>query len=196
MKHLIFSKPALGIFAAVLLIFGNGCEVFNEALQAELEYGSSDRGSSDEFRPRFVVAVCSIVKYPRAQWLEQAVEHNGKTIWINKNQHLDSKRIRRIRAIPRPGNPDVCDIELQLDPVGKTHWQMLVAAARGQEVAMMIDNRCVGTFVPEMPDSESDRIDWVRIRIGVDPYTAKGLVRFAPRNHDHYNPDASNWFKF
>ena len=196
MKHLIFSKPALGIFAAVLLIFGNGCEVFNEALQAELEYGSSDRGSSDEFRPRFVLAICSIVKYPRAQWLEQAVEHNGKTIWINKNQHLDSKRIRRIRAIPRPGNPDVCDIELQLDPVGKTHWQMLVAAARGQEVAMMIDNRCVGTFVPEMPDSESDRIDWVRIRIGVDPYTAKGLVRFAPRNHDHYNPDASNWFKF
>ena len=196
MKHLIFSKPALGIFAAVLLIFGNGCEVFNEALQAELEYGSSDRGSSDEFRPRFMIAICSIVKYPRAQWLEQAVEHNGKTIWINKNQHLDSKRIRRIRAIPRPGNPDVCDIELQLDPVGKTHWQMLVAAARGQEVAMMIDNRCVGTFVPEMPDSESDRIDWVRIRIGVDPYTAKGLVRFAPRNHDHFNPDASNWFKF
>lgn len=196
MKHWIFSKPALGIFAAVLLILGNGCEVFNEALQAELEYGSSDRGSSDEFRPRFVLAVCSIVKYPRAQWLEQAVEYNGKTIWINKNQHLDSKRIRRIKAIPRPGNPDVCDIELQLDPVGKTHWQMLVAAARGQEVAMMIDNRCVGTFVPEMPDSESDRINWVRIRIGVDPYTAKGLVRFAPRNHDHYNPDASNWFKF
>lgn len=196
MKHWIFSKPAIGIFAAVLLILGNGCEVFNEALQAELEYGSSDRGSSDEFRPRFVLAVCSIVKYPRAQWLEQAVEYNGKTIWINKNQHLDSKRIRRIKAIPRPGNPDVCDIELQLDPVGKTHWQMLVAAARGQEVAMMIDNRCVGTFVPEMPDSESDRINWVRIRIGVDPYTAKGLVRFAPRNHDHYNPDASNWFKF
>lgn len=196
MKHLIFSKPALGIFAAVLLIFGNGCEVFNEALQAELEYGSSDRGSSDEFRPRFMIAICSIVKYPRAQWLEQAVECNGKTIWINKNQHLDSKRIRRIKAIPRPGNPDVCDIELQLDPVGKTHWQMLVAAARGQEVAMMIDNRCVGTFTPEMPDSESDRIDWVRVRIGVDPYTAKGLVRFAPKNHDHFNPDASNWFKF
>ena len=173
-----------------------GCEAFKEALEAEMEYGSSTRGSSDDYRPRFVLAVCSIVKYPRALMIEQEVDYNGTTICINTNQLFDSKRVKEARAIPRPGNPDVVDLELRLDNVGKSHWQMLVASARGNAVALMIDQRCVGTFVPEMPDSESDRIDWVRIRIGVDPYTAKGLVRFAPRNHDHYNPDASNWFKF
>ena len=196
MKCPVVSKLAVFLCAGVFLISFCGCEIVNEALQAELEYGSSDRGSSEEFRPRFLIAVCSIVKYPRAQWLEQPVEYNGRTFWINKNQLFDSKRIRRARAIPRPGNPDVCDLELQLDPVGKTHWQMLVASARGREVALMIDDRCVGTFIPEMPDSESDRIDWVRIRSGIDSYTARGVVRYAPKNHDHFNPDASNWFKF
>ena len=60
----------------------------------------------------------------------------------------------------------------------------------------MIDKRCVATFVPEMPHNDSDRIDWVTIRAGVDTYTARGVVRFAERNHVHFNPDAGNFFKF
>ena len=120
MKH--FKVWKSGFLAALIaaVVCGGGCEVFREAMEAELEYGSSDRGSSDEFRPRFVLAACSIVKFPRAQWLEQEVDCNGKSIWINKNQLFDSKRVRRARAIPRPGNPDVCDLELQLDAVGKS----------------------------------------------------------------------------
>lgn len=196
MKRILLIKTVMFCLAGIILAAGSGCEIINEALQEEFENGSSDRGSSDEFKPRFVLAACSIVKFPRAQMIEQEVSCNGRTIWINKNQLFDSKRVRRARAIPRPGNPDVCDLELQLDPVGKNHWQMLVASARGREVALMIDQRCVGTFVPEMPHDDSDRINWVRLRIGVDAYTARGVVRFAPKNHDHYNPDASNWFKF
>lgn len=173
-----------------------GCEAFKEALEAELEYGSSTRGSSDDYRPRFVLAVCSIVKYPRAMMIEQEVDCNGTTICINTNQLFDSKRIKEVRALPRPGNPDVVDLELRLDNIGKSHWQMLVASARGGEVAVMIDQRCVGTFVPEMPSSESDRITWVKMRIGVDPYTARGVVRFAKSNHEHFNPEAGDWFRF
>lgn len=190
----------LGIFkllcGIVLLFAVSGCEIIRDAIEAEMEYGVSDRGSSDEFRPRFVIAVCSIVKFPRALWIEQEVDFKGERLWINKNQLFDSKRVRRARAVPRPGNPDVCDLELMLDATGKNHWQMLVAASRGQAVALMIDQRCVATFVPEMPETEDDRFEWVKLRVGLDSYTARGVVRYAPKNHDHYNPEASNWFKF
>ena len=191
-----YGRFALLILLAAAGFFTGGCEAFKEALDAELEYGSSSRGSSDDYRPRFVLAVCSIVKYPRAMMIEQEVNCNGSTICINTNQLFDSKRIREAKAAPRPGNPDVCDLELKLDSVGKNHWQMLVASSRGEPVALMIDKRCVGTFIPEMPHSDSDRINWVKIRIGLDPYTARGVVRFAKSNHEHFNPEAGDWFRF
>ncbi|MBE6362475.1 MAG: hypothetical protein E7054_02360 [Lentisphaerae bacterium] len=196
MKRFLLIK--YGIFClALTMIFGTaGCEAFNEALQAELEYGSSESGSSDDFKPRFVMTVCAIVKYPRAQMLELQVDCNGTEIWINRNQLFDSKRIEKARAVPRPGNPDVCDLEFKLDPLGKTHWQMLVASAGGNEVALLVDQRCVATFVPEMPNVDSDRIDWVKVRAGVDAYTARGIVRYAHKNHVHFNPDAGNFFRF
>lgn len=196
MKPVFWAKSAVFALAAVMISAFCGCEAFTEALQAEMEYGTSDSGSSEDFRPRFVLAVCSIVNFPRAQMIEQQVDCNGTPIWINKNQLFDSKRIEKARAVPRPGNPDVCDLELKLDPLGKTHWQMLVASARGREVALLIDKRCVATFVPEMPNNDSDRIDWVRLRAGIDSYTAKGVVRFANKNYIHYNPDAGNFFRF
>lgn len=196
MKAVLLIK--IGVFCLIgsVIFAGGGCEIVQEALQEEFEHGSSSRGSSEDFKPRFVLAVCSIVQYPRAQMIEQQVDFNGTPIWINKNQLFDSKRIKKARAIPRPGNPDLLDFELKLDPLGKTHWQMLVATAQGKEVALMIDKRCVATFVPEMPHNDSDRIDWVTIRAGVDTYTARGVVRFAERNHVHFNPDAGNFFKF
>ena len=142
------------------------------------------------------MTVCAIVKYPRAQMIEQQIDYKGTTLWINRNQFFDSKRIEKARAVPRPGNPDVCDLEFKLDPLGKTHWQMLVASAGGNEVALLVDQRCVATFVPEMPNSDSDRIDWVRVKAGVDAYTARGIVRYAHKNYVHFNPDAGNFFRF
>lgn len=196
MKAVLLIKTGVFCLIGSVIFAGGGCEIVQEALQEEFEHGSSSRGSSEDFKPRFVLAVCSIVQYPRAQMIEQQVDFNGTPIWINKNQLFDSKRIKKARAIPRPGNPDLLDFELKLDPLGKTHWQMLVATAQGKEVALMIDKRCVATFVPEMPHNDSDRIDWVTIRAGVDTYTARGVVRFAERNHVHFNPDAGNFFKF
>lgn len=196
MKAVLLIKIAVCCLFGVMVFSWSGCEVVQEALREEFEHGSSDRGSSEDFKPRFILAVCSIIKYPRAQMIEQQVDFNGSTIWINKNQLFDSKRIENARAVPRPGNPDKVDIELKLDPLGKTHWQMLVATAQGNEVVLMVDKRCVATFVPEMPNNDSDRIDWVRVRAGVDAYTARGIVRFAERNYIHYNPDAKSFFRF
>ena len=196
MKRFLLIKSGIFCLASAMIFCCGGCELLNEALQEEMEYGSSERGSSEDFKPRFVMTICSIVKYPRAQMLELQVECNGTEIWINRNHLFDSKRIEKARAIPRPGNPDVCDFEFKLDPLGKTHWQMLVASSRGEEVAMLVDQRCVATFVPEMPNAGNDRIDWVKVRAGVDAYTARGIVRYANKNYVHFNPDASNFFNF
>ena len=196
MKRFLLIKSGILCLALATIFYAGGCEAFNEALQAELEYGSSERATSDDFKARFVMTVCAIVKYPRAQMIEQQIDYKGTTLWINRNQFFDSKRIEKARAVPRPGNPDVCDLEFKLDPLGKTHWQMLVASAGGNVVALLVDQRCVATFVPERPNADSDRIDWVRVKAGVDAYTARGIERYAHKNYVHFNPDAGNFFRF
>ena len=55
-----------------------------------------------------------------------------------------------------------------------------------------LDNRFAGTFVPASLDDGAK--DWVKLRIGVDVYTAKGIVKFARKNYDYYNPEAKSWF--
>ena len=59
---------------------------------------------------------------------------------------------------------------------------------------MMVDDRYVGSFMPESLNDGSK--DWVTVRIGVDAYTAKGIVKFAQRNYEYYNPEAGSWFKY
>ena len=196
MKKVIFKTIPVLFPLITVLFFCTGCELLKEAWEADMEYSSSNPNSED-YRARFVIGIFNVVKYPRATELEREISRSdGSSVWINTNQRFDSKRIRDARAIPRPGNPDLCDLQFRLDNEGKNHWQMLVASARGNAVALMVDQRCVGTFVPEMPDSASDRITWVKLRIGVDPYTARGVVRFARSNHEHFNPEASDWFRF
>ena len=51
-------------------------------------------------------------------------------------------------------------------------------------------------FTTENSKSAEKSITWVKLRIGVDPYTARGVVRFARSNHEHFNPEASDWFRF
>lgn len=170
----------------------SGCEIFREALNES--YYTEDP-TSDEYETKFNIGVFQIVKYPRATMLEQEVDiGDGKTISVNTNALFSSKRIRQARAIPRPGNPDIYDLEFKLDRMGKTQWMMLHGTARGNEVAMIVDNRFVGTFIPE--SLTNGQRDWITVRIGVDVYTAKGIVKFASKNYDFYNPDASSWFKY
>ena len=59
---------------------------------------------------------------------------------------------------------------------------------------MMVDNRFVGTFMPQSLDNGAT--EWVTVRVGVDGYTAKGIVKFAQRNYEYYNPEAGSWFKY
>lgn len=176
---------------ATLMLLGSGCEIFREALE---ESYSSEDPASDDFESKFNIGVFQIVKYPRASILEKEINvDENNTVCINTNALFSSKRIRQARAIPRPGNPDVYDLEFRIDRMGKTQWMVMHGSARGNEVVMMVDNRFVGFFHPqELVDGNKD---WVKIRIGVDNYTAKGIVKFAKKNYEYYNPEAKNWFE-
>ena len=181
----------LTLLAAILFLSG-GCEIFEEALSDSY---SSDDPTSEDYSAKFNIGVFQMVKYPRATQLEKEIDlGDGRTVCVNTNALFSSKRIRKARAIPRPGDPDIYDLEFKIDRMGKTQWMMLHGTARGEEVVMMVDNRLAGIFIPEALDDGSR--DWITVRVGVDAYTARGIVKFAQRNYEYYNPDASSWFKY
>jgi len=187
------------IFMLLIFIAGctlsGGCEFIREVMQEDMEYSSEDP-NSDEYNPHFTIGVFSIVRYPRATSLEKEVTlSDGTSVWINTNQHFDSKRIKEAKAVPRPGDPDRCDLKFRLDRTGKSRWQMLVAVSRGEPVALVIDNRYVGNFIPEIPKNDA-KLEWVFVRIGIDSYTARGVVKYARKNYTYYNPNAKDWFNF
>lgn len=184
-----WKKMFVFVLAVGVLSFG-GCEIFEEAMHGD--YASEDP-TSEDYEPRFVVGVFEIIRYPRATTLEKEIATtDGRRIWINTNPLFSSRRIRSAKAVPRPGNPDVCDLEFRIDRMGKTQWQLLSDGHRGERLVLMVDSRHVGYFVPE--SAGYGNAEWVRLRVGMDPYTARGVAKFAKKNFSFYNPDASDWF--
>lgn len=99
-----------------------GCETFNEAFKQALEEGSnSENPNSEDYRPKFVVSINSVVEYPRAGDLEREIEGiDGKSVWINSVPIFSSMNISDARVVARPGNPDLCDPAVQDRPGGQT----------------------------------------------------------------------------
>ncbi len=183
----------LMMFAIAGFLFG--CaefkEMFREAMDPDA-YASEDPNSED-YRPRFVVGVFTIVKYPRASSLERDIQTlDGRKIWINTNQDFSSKNIKEVEVVSRPGNPDVCDLRFRIDRHGRLQWQVMAGTHIDEPLALVIDGVYYGSFIAENPASERD--EWVVVRAGINPVTAKGVQKFAPRNYTYYNPDTASWF--
>ena len=188
MRRFLFALLA----AAAVLCF-SGCEEFREALEDGTV--NNDDPNSENYRPRFVAGVFTIVEYPRAGDLERELPlPNGRTVWINTNQSFSSKHLRDVKVVPRPGNPDICDLQFRLDRTGKIQWQMLAGNNRETPVILVVDSRYAGKFIPELPGETGRNDDWVTLRVGVDHYTAKGMAKFAKKNYVYYNPDTASWF--
>lgn len=180
------------LFSALMLLFLPGCEEFREALEDGSV--SHDDPNSETYRPRFVVGIFSIVEYPRASDLEKELPlPNGRSVWINTNQNFSSKNLRDVRVIPRPGNPDICDLQFKLDRQGRIQWQILAGNNRENPVVLVVDSRYAGKFLPELPE-DTGKDTWVTLRAGVDHYTARGVAKFAKKNYIYYNPDTASWF--
>ena len=188
----LFSAFLVPFMALTLAVGCCGCEIIEEALEAGAF--DSDNPNSDDYRPRFVVGVFSIVHYPRATELERSIRDlNGNEIYINTNQNFSSKNLKDARIVVRPGNPELCDLKFKLDRRGKMQWQLLAGRFRDEQVAFVVDGKVLARFVPELPEDENAA--WIHVRVGIDHFHAKNIVKFARRNYAFYNPDASNFFK-
>lgn len=181
----------LGLLTAVVAVGTCGCEILEEAWEAgKLD---SDNPNSDDYRPRFVVGIFSIVQYPRATELERPVRDlEGNEVYINANQNFSSRNLKDVRIVVRPGNPELCDLKFKLDRRGKIQWQLLAGRARDEQVAFVVDGKLLARFVPEVPEDEST--SWVFLRVGIDHFHAKNIVKFAKKNYVFFNPDSSNFF--
>ena len=176
---------------AAFLVFCGGCDILEEAWEGSL---SSDNPNSEDYRPRFVVGIFSIVYFPRASDLEKPIRDlDGKEIYINANQNFSSKNIKDAKIVVRPGNPELCDLKFKLDRLGKIQWQLLAGRYREEQVAFVVDGKLLARFVPELPEDEN--ASWVFLRVGIDHFHAKNIVKFAKKNYIFYNPDSSNFFK-
>jgi hypothetical protein len=175
-----------------VLLFTGGCEAFMEALEA----GSvSTSPINENYEPRFVVGIFSVVPYPRGGELEKELQlPDGSTLIINANHNFSSKRIREVKVVPRPGNPDRCDLAVKIDKSGRLQWEMLAGYFRGEAVVFVVDGRYVCRFYPDMPEENNN--DWVTMRVGIDSYTAKGIAKYAKDNFVYYNPDSSSIWSY
>jgi hypothetical protein len=183
------------LLVALALIFGCcGCELLEEAMNGENGW-DTDNPNSDDYRPRFVVGVFSIVRYPRATDLERPIQDlDGREIYINGNQNFSSKNLRDAKIVVRPGNPELCDLKFKLDRRGVIQWQILAGRHRNEQVAFVVDGKLLARFIPEISEEENDV--WVFLRVGIDHFHAKNIVKYAKKNYVFYNPDSSNFFKF
>ena len=181
-------------FAALLFLFCcSGCEILEEALEGSNNWGT-DNPNSEDYRPRFVVGIFSIVRYPRATDLERPVQDlDGREIYINANQNFSSKNLRDAQIVVRPGNPELCDLKIKLDRRGIVQWQLLAGRHRDEQVAFVVDGKLLARFIPEIPEEENSQ--WVFLRVGIDHFHAKNIVKYARKNYIFYNPDSSNFFK-
>ena len=179
-------------FAVLLGLSLCGCDMFLEALDADNAVNAEDP-TSDNYQARFVVGIFAIVEYPRASQLErELVTATGERIWINRNQYFGSNHIKDARVVARPGNPDICDLKFKMDRPGRTQWEILAGNHRGEEVVLVVDGRHMANFIPDEPDENNK--NWVTLRVGIDPYTAKGIAKFAKKNYVFYNPDSKSFF--
>ncbi len=188
----MFSKVFRLFFLLALAFSLCGCELVNEAMDPDNAINTDDP-TGDNYEARFVVGIFGIVEYPRASRLERELQTaSGESIWINRNQYFGSQHIKEARVVARPGNPDVCDLKFRMDRPGKIQWDILAGNHRGQQVVLVVDGRHMTNFIPENPD-ENNR-NWVTLRVGIDPYTARGIAKYAKKNYAYYNPDSTSFF--
>ena len=181
----------LAVFAAA------GCESLNltwdEVLGRKSDPATSDGKSSDKYEPKYAMTFHEVVEYPRAESIEkEIVTFDGKKLYINSNFFVSSREIIRAKMIERKDQKDFYDLTVNLSRRGKMRWMNMVVNFRHSEIAIMLDGSYYKSFTPEVITDEDT--EWVIIPGPFDPVTAKGIVKYAEKNYDYYNPDSRKSF--
>jgi hypothetical protein len=184
------------IFAALAFA---GCEsldlTWNDVLGKEksMDDPSSSSSSTGKYEPKYALTFHQVVEYPRAEEVEkQITTFDGKKIWLNTNFFFSSREIVNAKMIERKDQKDFYDISLNLSRRGKMKWMNMAMNFRHSEIAIMLDGMYYRSFTPEVMTDEDT--EWVTVPGPFDPVTAKGIVKYAEKNYDYYNPDARKVF--
>ncbi|MDR0932102.1 MAG: hypothetical protein LBM70_03670 [Victivallales bacterium] len=180
---------------SLLLAMTPGCEAIQEAWEEAMDPDTeiTDNPNSTEYKRKYVVHINSIVKHhSRAGELEKEIPTlNGGTVWINTNQLFSSKHIKNAKAVARPGNPNLFDLQFEVDRFGRLQWQLLAGDHVSEQVALVVDGVYFASFYPELV--KDDASAWVTLRVGLNAVTARGIARNAKNNYINLNPDVSHW---
>ena len=167
------------VLASILASFSLGCETidFEEMMKPP---------EDTESKPKTVMSVHKIVKYPRALDLEkEIIAFSGRKVWINKNPFLHSRHIQDIQLIPCEGRPNYFNLRLKLDRSGKIMWIALCEQTRINEFGVVVDGIYYRLFKPERIFSEES--DWVVLNGPYDKISANSLKDNAKNNYKLLN---------
>jgi hypothetical protein len=175
-----------------------GCESLNLTWDDVLGRSKSDSSSaespsSSKYEPKYAMTFHQVVEYPRAESIEkEIVTFDGKKLYINSNFFVSSREVMRAKMIERKDQKDFYDLSLNLSRRGKMRWMNMVVNFQHSEIAVMLDGMYYKSFTPEVITDEET--EWVLVPGPFDPVTAKGIVKYAEKNYDYYNPDSRKSF--
>jgi len=184
----------LVIFAAFAVA---GCESLNlswdDILGRDKNGNTTAESATGKYEPKYAMTFHQVVEYPRAESIEkEVVTFDGKKLYINSNFFVSSREVIRAKMIERKDQKDFYDLSLNLSRRGKMRWMNMVVNFRNSEIAIMLDGMYYRSFTPEVITDEDT--EWVLVPGPFDPVTAKGIVKYAEKNYDYYNPDSRKSF--
>jgi hypothetical protein len=175
-----------------------GCESLNLSWDDILGRSKSDSSSSEssstgKYEPKYAMTFHQVVEYPRAENIEKEITtFDGKKLYINSNFFCSSREVMRAKMIERKDQKDFYDLALNLSRRGKMRWMNMVVNFQHSDIAIMLDGMYYRSFTPEVITDEDT--EWVLLPGPFDPVTAKGIVKYAEKNYDYYNPDSRKSF--
>lgn len=162
-----------------------GCEVLDDDFSDLFK----EPETPEEEKPKFVITVNEVVKYPRATRLEKEIStFSGRTIWINVNPFVSSRNIKSIKLIPCKDKPNFYDLQVNIDRGGRIMWIALCEQTKVNQFGVVIDGVLYRRFEPERLSSDED--NWAIIKGPFDKVTAESLRDAAKNNYKLLNRDA------
>ena len=136
-------------------------------------------------KPKRVITINQIVKYPRAKEIEKEIDTvTGMKIWINTHAFIHSKSIEKIELIPRDEEGKRYDLKLFLSNHGKIVWMQLSASYSYRKLAFVIDNVFYRSFTPYPIEKDKD---YAIIKGPFDKFTAEELKKYSETNFEYFN---------
>ncbi len=174
-----------------------GCESldlsWDDVLGRKSDSSTTDSASSGKYEPKYAMTFHQEVEYPRAESIEkEIVTFDGRKLYINSNFFFSSREIVRVKMIERKDQKDFYDLSFNLSRRGKMRWMNMVVNCRHSAIAIMLDGMYYRSFSPDVITDEDT--EWVHVPGPFDPVTAKGIVKYAEKNYDYYNPDSRKAF--